>query len=286
MSETPNKLPASARPILILLSLLVLALAVWTVFGDRLSQLAAHSSPLTEPPSPIPALQAQLDEADAKIKALEDAAAAPKPPSDEDAKIAALQARLEALIKQPQAAPDAHLAALIVAQQQALQALSAKLNAVIALMEIKDAVQSGQPFAEPLVALKQAMTGEASTQPLITLALYANKPMPTLTELQNGFEAAIPAALSSGDHGAMHLLKDFVSIRRVGEVSGHGDDAIIARAEARLKDGDIEKAVNEAASLPPDAASAFAPWLAKAKALLAVHHAIAALEQALLKDTK
>ncbi|MDE3015499.1 MAG: hypothetical protein KGI29_01045 [Pseudomonadota bacterium] len=301
MNETPH----NARPARILSGLLLLAvaLAIWMVFMRALPRLTLQAEPVVSRPAPnhlLSDLQHHLDQSDAKIKALEDVIAAPRPPGDADAKIAALQAKVDALAPPSHvgdSAPNTHLEALVNEQQLALQALSARLDAVetrdahrltalAALGMLEDAVRHGNPFAAPLATLTQVTADNASVQALLAqLAPYAEKGTATLAQLQDEFENAIPAALSAGDEtGWRQYLRTLVSIRRIGDQPGSGDDAVIARAEIRLGDGEIEKAANALAELSPKASAAFASWRSQAQDCIRINGALAALRPALLQD--
>jgi hypothetical protein len=72
-------------------------------------------------------------------------------------------------------------------------------------------------------------------------------------------------------------LEGLVSVRRVGEVEGDTAEAIVARAETALDQGNLAKAVDDVASLTGAAADAAAGWLARAKNRLAVDKAVASL---------
>ena len=62
-----------------------------------------------------------------------------------------------------------------------------------------------------------------------------------------------------------------------GDSAGDSVDAIVARTEADLADGDLAGAVTEAATLQGPAGDVVAPWLVDARALLAAEDAVAAI---------
>jgi hypothetical protein len=75
-------------------------------------------------------------------------------------------------------------------------------------------------------------------------------------------------------------LRSVVTVRPVGgDVAGDSPEARLARAEARLDEGDLASAVGELEGLQGTAAEAAAPWLAGARARAAADEAIARLRE-------
>jgi hypothetical protein len=66
-------------------------------------------------------------------------------------------------------------------------------------------------------------------------------------------------------------------VRPVGEVEGDSARARIARAEARMQDGNLAGAIEALQGLQGDAAEAAQPWVADAQARLAAEEALADL---------
>lgn len=56
-----------------------------------------------------------------------------------------------------------------------------------------------------------------------------------------------------------------VSLRRVGDVAGDSVDAVLARAERAVGDGDLDRAFRTLDRLPPASRDAMAPWRARAE---------------------
>ena len=61
-----------------------------------------------------------------------------------------------------------------------------------------------------------------------------------------------------------YALSSIVSIRHVGSIKGSTPDAILARAQAQLDEGDVEAAVATLEALPDPAREVLAPWFAAA----------------------
>ena len=79
-------------------------------------------------------------------------------------------------------------------------------------------------------------------------------------------------------------LSELVTVRRVGTaVEGDGADAVVARAEARLKDGELAAAVSELRRLNGAAAEAAEAWLTSANQRLVADKALIRLESRAIK---
>ncbi len=101
----------------------------------------------------------------------------------------------------------------------------------------------GESFAEPLGRMNDLAKDDAPIQPLLAqLAPYAADSAPTLSVLQSQFAAAIPQAMTPEDSNALtRHLQSMIRIRKVGEQqTGGSNEAIIARAEAKLNRGDVK----------------------------------------------
>ena len=157
----------------------------------------------------------------------------------------------------------------------------------IAASEIRRTMRSGAPFASELATLR-ALAGAdgALTQPLTTLAASAPSGLPTATDMARRFDALIGNILTADRVQSESLwyqqvldrVSGLVSVRRIGgDSAGDSVDAIVARTEADLADGDLAGAVTEAATLQGPAGDVVAPWLVDARALLAAEDAVAAI---------
>ena len=78
--------------------------------------------------------------------------------------------------------------------------------------------------------------------------------------------------LETGDRG-----------RRIGaDVTGDEPAAVLARAEAALKQGDLAASIKEVESLPAPARDAFAGWLDDARARASANDSLSKLESTVL----
>ncbi|MBP2301720.1 mitofilin family membrane protein [Azospirillum picis] len=167
--------------------------------------------------------------------------------------------------------------------EQRQDASTAAQALVLAAGQLRASLAGGQPFQQDLQAVRSLNIADAGvTQPLDAVAPYASKGVPTRAQLNDRFEplaGEIVRAEARGD-GSGWLdkvtgkLSTLVTVRREGGgVVGTGADAVVARAEAALKEGNLAKAVDELGTLQGPAAQTAAPWLADAKARLAADQA-------------
>ncbi len=250
-------------------------------------------------PAPAAADTAALAEREAKLA---------ETVASGERRTAALESALAALASRPQAADEsgklaalesgnAKLAASLEATQQRLAALEASaakaaaldgrhLALVLAVGELRAALQHSEAYDKPLAAVAGLSEGDAElAAALAVLKPAAAKGVPTFPELAERFDgaalAAARAAIMPAPKGwlgaTLATLARLVVIRK-NDGQGGGSDAALARAEALLRTGDLAAAVAALAELKGPPAEAMAPWLADAKARLAADAALARLE--------
>jgi hypothetical protein len=158
---------------------------------------------------------------------------------------------------------------------------------ILAAGQLEAALDSGQPYASELGAVRR-LAADDSALPALLAALeeHADEGIPSMAELRIRFDdtalAVAQAAQSEADGDWMDRawarLRSVVTVRPVGgDVAGDSPEARIARAEARLDEGDLASAVSELEGLQGASAEAAAPWLAGARARAAADEAIARL---------
>ena len=111
---------------------------------------------------------------------------------------------------------------------------------------LREALATGRPFA----AIKDALVAESTgwVEKLAPVSAFAATGVPTLDGLKMQFKSAIAPALrpQTEEKNLVANLKSLVKIRKVGsEQKGADDDAVIARAEAKLNAGDVAAALAE-----------------------------------------
>jgi hypothetical protein len=153
-----------------------------------------------------------------------------------------------------------------------------------ALSHLQAAMESGAPIRPALDDLTKA--GATVPQALID----QQDGVPTLGALQAGFPDAARAALTlslretAGDSTMSRLwafLRAESGARSLSPRAGDDPDAILSRAEAATKAGDLAAAVKEIGTLPPDGRARMAEWVALAERRLSAEAAVAQLTQTL-----
>jgi hypothetical protein len=140
--------------------------------------------------------------------------------------------------------------------------LAADLSALNALSV---ATQSGRPFAKELEAVRMRLGERAA--PLAALEPRAAGGLPTNSALAERFSVLIPQLLRSPepDGGILSRLVTnatrLVEVRPVGEPSGSGIGAVVARMEAKLARGDLDGVLAEVAGLPEPAKATASNWI-------------------------
>jgi len=162
---------------------------------------------------------------------------------------------------------NARVASLETQQTHASQAAAAALAA----SAVVEAAQGSGPFAEELSSLRAI---SPPSPELLALARLAAAGAPSRTALAATFPdyaaSAASAARAPGDKAGLgdrivYGLSRVISLRRVGDVPGDSIDALLARAERQVDDGDIDRALRTLDKLPPSARDALAPWRGRAE---------------------
>lgn len=153
------------------------------------------------------------------------------------------------------------------AQAQTVAAASAAL----ASASLIQAAQTSRPFAGELAAVQSLLPPSSD---LTQLQRLAQTGAPTRSALAAEFPAAashaIAAARTPNDKSslldrALHAIGSIVTIRRVDYVEGVGPHAVLARAEAKLNEGDVEGALDDLETLPPATRDALGAWRSRAE---------------------
>lgn len=168
-------------------------------------------------------------------------------PSEPTGDVTGLQSRVQALES---------------GQDRTVQAAAAALAAAL----LSDASRTSRPFTRELTAVEQVLPMSPDTAPLRRLAQTG---APTRAALSAEFDdAAAKAAVAARDPGEeggfldrlSFALASVVTIRRVGSTVGDQPDAVLARAERQVDEGDIDGALTTLNTLPVGARRAMAAW--------------------------
>jgi len=136
----------------------------------------------------------------------------------------------------------------------------------IAAAGLKSAIDRGGSFMSELEAFASVAPDDPAVSELRDLAAGG---VPSRSDLVAGFSDAASKAIAAADPGnpdaglvdrLMSSAMSVVKVRKVGDVPGDSAEAIAARAEARLLNGDLEAAVNEWNTLPEASKAATADY--------------------------
>lgn len=147
---------------------------------------------------------------------------------------------------------------------------------------LEEAFGASKPYAEALDLITR--TGGDAT--LIALAKpFADTGAPSAKALRDELNALKPKApvASPGESGFMDRAKraalSLVEIRQVGDVTGKGDEAVLARIDQALARGELAGAFAVTSALSPQAAPTYAPWRARLEARIKAGEAVVQLRK-------
>lgn len=146
---------------------------------------------------------------------------------------------------------------------------------VVGLSSLRAAVDRGLPFAGEL---KSAAALGLPAEAVRSLEAHAERGLPTSAGLAQRFSALVPALLRAApsrttDGTLLDRLtataQNLVRVRPVGEAAGDDVPTAVARAEAKLRRGDIAGALADIDRLPEPVRALAASWTAEARARVA-----------------
>lgn len=233
---------------------------------DGLSDLGARLEELAMRPMPegldVASLDAELQEFRQELSAAVEDARGQIVGAQEEAAAIASRASEEAAALERTAAEEAEA---LRAEAERAAATAAREAAI---SRVRAAVESGEPYAGDLAALGDVPPA---------LAGPADQGVPTLAGLADGFAPAARDALDASiratmGEGAMDRLGAFLRVqtgaRSLEAREGADPDAVLSRAEAALRAGDLETALAELSALPESGQAAMAAWTEAARTRL------------------
>lgn len=225
------------------------------------------------------ALKQEIAVLDSRVKSLESAPAPKAAASAEslqplNAKLADLEGRLAGLTK----------------AQDELRSSTGSAALAMAVQNLRRAIAEGKPFASELKTLTTL-----APEPLDVAALEPRREsgLASLANLQREFdrsamaaiEAARPPADGSFTGNLLAKARGLVRMRPTGDIPGSTPEAVLARAESRLDNGDLSAAIREAGELTGPAAAAMTAWLTEAKARATADETLARIEAKLMTSS-
>jgi hypothetical protein len=242
----------------------------------QLAALTTRVQEIAQRPSPAgldtASLDAELANFRQELSSAVDEARANIVSAQEEAARIATQAAEEAAAREAAAAKEAE------ETRAAAEAAAATAEREAAQKSILAALDSGEPYTDFLAGLDvpPALSGPAADG------------VPTLTELVDSYPEAARAALDASiranvDGGAMDRFAAFLRVqtgaRSLEPREGDDPDAILSRAEAAVRAGDLSQALTELSALPEDGQAAMAGWTQSARTRLDALEAAQGLTQ-------
>jgi hypothetical protein len=223
------------------------------------------------------ALQSRIDDLVQQVQAV--AAQPAEPPAPTEDQMAAFQAQLDGAVAEARSQIEAAQAEAARIEAEAAEAAE-KAAATAALEQVAAALDTGAEYAEPL-----AVVVDAGVTVPEALTAGADGSIPTLPTLQAEFPDAARAALDASIRAdeadttmerAIAFLRTQTGARSLTPREGDDPDAVLSRAEAALRDGNLSAALTELGALPETGLAAMADWKAAAESRQA---AVSALDE-------
>lgn len=211
------------------------------------------------------------------------------------AEVDALRADLEAQAQEiagmaEQAAQQVATAGRTAEQIEAeAAAVAARARARATLAEIEAALETGEPYP----ALIEELQATSPTEIPQGLSAPAAEGVASRAELIEAFPEPARAALArarreglSGEEGGRvaGFFRDTLQLRSTAPVEGETTDAVLSRAEAALRDGRLQEALDEIAALPEPVREALSDWIAPARTRAEALAAADTLSQSLTEN--
>lgn len=276
--EAPSRRPGRRPPVwglgLLALGAVVIAVSV-AVYAPKMFARPEAAAAAVEAGAEPDSVEARLQ---ARIAELEQQLAQARPPQSLGAGGATSNVDLTAV--------NDRLDRIEAAQARTARAASA----AVAAAALADAAQTSRPFLNELVTLER-LTPDATD--LAGLRALAETGAPTLAALAAEFpevadRAAAASRTAATDTSLLSRIGDalaaLITVRRTGDLSGNSPDAILARAERRVAQGDIEAALNILKALPSGGQRATADWRERAKRRVEIERRIGALRTTALRN--
>ncbi|MEM1371479.1 MAG: mitofilin family membrane protein, partial [Pseudomonadota bacterium] len=155
------------------------------------------------------------------------------------------------------------------------------------LANLERAIERGDSFEQELAAVRKSSDGVLDLAPL---SKFETSGVATVAQLKSSFEPIIANVLAAEARPAEgsildQLLAGAKSVVRVRSVDHDPSDmsaeAVVARIEKALDQGQLDRVLDQAKSLQGDAAGAAAGWLERVQSRHAVDVALASIDEQL-----
>jgi hypothetical protein len=258
-----------------------------TVLARRVDQLEAMRNGDRQSETAVASLKGGLDRLQQQLGAIEAQAASRE--AREAAEVGRVQQELRRL-----STLAADLADRLAAQEQRSRAEKTQPTdamLLVALLQIREAVEQARPFAAELSAFTALAHDRpdllAATAPLAEVARDAVAGRLVLAKRLAEVAGRITNAMAlppeaDWESQALARLRSLVTIRRIEGAPQSGPEAAVRAAEAALGGGDLVDAVAQLDRLAGANAEAAGPWLRMARQRLAVEAALTHLQEVLV----
>ena len=171
------------------------------------------------------------------------------------------------------------------------------VHAVVALGNLRRAIESGKPFNEVLLKARKALPG-AKLLETSQWVSFAPEGLPKAPQLANEMGLIAQKIRKDKTHAKRKPSESWITwaktnianrlkIRRVSaNAEGNDAAAVAARAEAALRADDIEKAISEISTAEAAISKYFSSWLQKAQASKIAAEDIRSLEKSIIATAK
>ena len=176
-------------------------------------------------------------------------------------------------------------------QQQGARQEEAAIDAIaltLAASQLRRDIERGQPYRDALTTLEGVSSGDGELDAVVSrLARDADSGVASLEGLVFSFDDTAIRILDNAPADAENTIIDqildrarrVVRVRRVGtDLPPESVDGRIARAEFRLREGDVAGAVSVLEEFEGGAAEAAQPWVTRAKAYVEAGDALESVE--------
>jgi hypothetical protein len=171
------------------------------------------------------------------------------------------------------------------------------VHAVVALGNLRRAIESGRPFNEVLLKARKALPG-AKLLETSQWVSFAPEGLPKAPQLAHEMGLIAQKIRKDKTHAKRKPSESWITwaktnvanrlkIRRVSaNAEGNDAAAVAARAEAALRADDIEKAISEISTAEAAISKYFSQWLQKAQASKIAAEDIRSLEKSIIATAK
>lgn len=168
--------------------------------------------------------------------------------------------------------------------------LTEAAGAALAVAALSEAAQSSRPFDRELSQVQAVLPASTDVRALRRLAETGAPTRAALAEeLEDAASRASVAARDPGEGAglwarASHALAAIVTVRYVGSTTGTSPDAMLARAQRLMDEGDIEGALQVVDRLPERVRTTLTDWRLRAERRAEVDRRIAVIRVEALAD--